>query len=192
MSSILPSANSPLQHALAALTDETDARLNAAVIGQVRDPATCPAEWLPWLAWANSVGLDEGWDFAETEQAKRRLIAEYVTLHAHKGTPYIVRKLFRDLDLGEIDIVENAAALRWNGTAQFNGVYQYGGGEGDWAKYGIVLKRVISNAQAAVLRRILGRIAPLRCELIFMDFRSEAFKWDGTLVFDGTYNFGAA
>lgn len=131
MSGILPSANSPLQHALAELTDETDARLNAAVIGQVRDPAACPAEWLPWLAWANSVGLDEGWDFAETEQAKRRLIAEYVTLHAHKGTPYIVRKLFRDLDLGEIDIVENAAALRWNGTAQFNGVYQYGGGEGD-------------------------------------------------------------
>ena len=82
--------------------------------------------------------------------------------------------------------------MRWNGTAKLNGVYQYGGGEGVWAKYGIVLKRVISNAQAAVLRRILGRIAPLRCELIFMDFRSEAFKWDGTLVFDGTYNFGAA
>lgn len=192
MTSILPGINSPLQHALAKLTGETDARLDADIIGRVRDPGLCPADWLPWLAWANSIGLDEGWDFAETEQAKRRLIAEYVTLHAHKGTPYVVIKLFKDLGLGEIDIIENASSLRWDGKAKFDGLYRFGGGEDDWAKYGVVIKRVVTNAQAAVLRKILDRIAPLRCELIFLDFRAQALLWDGEITFDGQYNYGAA
>lgn len=189
---ILPAVNSPLQHALAALTDATDAALDAEIIRIIRDPAACPADWLPWLAWASSIGLDEGWDFAATDQKRRRIIAEYVTIHAHKGTPFVIRKLFRDLGLGEIDIIENAAALRWDGTASFDGTYQYGGGSGDWAKYGIVIKRALTNAQAALLRKILERIAPLRCELVFLDFRQGALVWDGTIKFDGTYNFGAA
>ena len=60
MSSILPSANSPLQHALAALTDETDARLNAAVIGQVRDPPALPNGCRGWLGQTVSAWMRDG------------------------------------------------------------------------------------------------------------------------------------
>lgn len=47
------------------------------------NPDTCPAELLPWLAWAFSV--DE-WDTTWTEQEKRDVIKASVQVHKHKGT----------------------------------------------------------------------------------------------------------
>ena len=47
------------------------------------NPDTCPAELLPWLAWAFSV--DE-WDTTWTEQEKRDVIKASVEVHKHKGT----------------------------------------------------------------------------------------------------------
>lgn len=47
------------------------------------DPDTCPAELLPWLAWAFSV--DE-WDTTWTEQEKREVIKSSLDVHKHKGT----------------------------------------------------------------------------------------------------------
>lgn len=47
------------------------------------NPDTCPAELLPWLAWAFSV--DE-WDTTWTEQEKREVIKASLDVHKHKGT----------------------------------------------------------------------------------------------------------
>lgn len=47
------------------------------------NPDTCPAEMLPWLAWAFSV--DE-WDATWTEQEKRDVIKASLEVHKHKGT----------------------------------------------------------------------------------------------------------
>lgn len=47
------------------------------------NPDTCPAELLPWLAWAFSV--DE-WDTTWTEQEKREVIKSSLDVHKHKGT----------------------------------------------------------------------------------------------------------
>nr|DAK38741.1 MAG TPA: tail protein [Caudoviricetes sp.] len=189
---IMPSGSTPLQHALAELTAEEAAAIDCREILRAHDAAACDEKWLPWLAWENSIGDAEGWLFAETEAAQRRLIADFVAKHQSKGTPAVIRRLFRDLQLGEIDIIERASSLRWNGQAKFDGTYRFGGEAGDWAKYAVIVRRPVTNKQAVQLRAILGQIAPLRCELVYIDFRSTPLKWDGEITFDGTYNFGAA
>lgn len=188
---IVPGGNSLLQYALADLTEEETAQMDCRVILESKDPAVCDSKWLPWLAWEYSIGAGEGWDFAETEDARRRLVAGFVQKHQLKGTPAAVRQVFRDLGLGEIDILERAARLRWNGEAQFDGSHVFGGAAGDWAKYAVVVKRVVSVAQAEQIKQLLAHIAPARCELLYLDYRSKALLWDGEIKFDGSYTFGA-
>lgn len=189
---IMPSGSTPLQHMLAQITAEELAAIDCREIIRAHDAAACDEKWLPWLAWENSIGDAEGWMFAETEEAQRRLIADFVAKHQNKGTPAVIRRLFRDLQLGEVDIIERASFLRWNGAAKFDGTYRFGGEAGDWAKYAVIVRRPVSNRQAAQLRDILGQITPLRCELVYIDFRNTPLKWNGEITFDGTYNFGAA
>lgn len=193
MDTLIPkSSGSRLQHDLARLSAEEAAELDIDVIRRSRDPQACDEHWLPWLAWERSIGDDEGWRFAETTDARRDLISGYIAKHQHKGTPLVIRQLFRDLKLGEIDIIERAAKLRWNGEATFDGVHLFGGAPGDWAKYAIIVKRAITNEQADILRKILEAIAPKRCELVYIDYRATPLYWNGEIDFDGTYNFGAA
>lgn len=189
---IMPSGSTPLQHMLAQITTEELAAIDCREIIRAHDTAACDEKWLPWLAWENSIGGAEGWMFAETEEAQRRLITDFVAKHQNKGTPAVIRRLFRDLQLGEVDIIERASFLRWNGAAKFDGTYRFGGEAGDWAKYAVIVRRPVSNRQAAQLRDILGQITPLRCELVYIDFRNTPLKWNGEITFDGTYNFGAA
>ena len=74
--SIKPSSSTELQHALSKLTSAELAQLfDLNEIARTRRPVDCPPEWLPWLAWENSIGSDEGWDIAETEAARRRIVA---------------------------------------------------------------------------------------------------------------------
>ena len=188
---VIPSNNSPLQHALAQMTDEEIAAIDWRIINRAHDPMLCDEKWLPWLAWENSISDAEGWKFAETMEAKRVLIADFIHKHQLKGTPYGIRRLFRELQLGEIEILERATRLHWNGEALFDGRNVFGGGEGDWAKYAIILKRVISAKQAQWITQILEEIAPARCELLYIDYRANALKWDGEINFDGAYTFGA-
>lgn len=176
---------------LARLTEQEIAAIDWRVINQAHDPAQCDAKWLPWLAWENSISDAEGWRFAETDSARRRLIADFIAKHQRKGTPAVIRQLFRELGLGEIDILERAASLLFNGVANFDGKYIWGGNVEDWAKYAIVLKRVISVQQAKFIQDMLAEIAPARCELLYIDYRANALYWDGEISFDGAYNFGA-
>lgn len=81
MTSILPPNATKAERALEAA---------AARVGDVptpaRDywnPATCPAWYLPWLAWAVSVDV---WDESWPEAAKRAAIAKSIPLHRRKGT----------------------------------------------------------------------------------------------------------
>lgn len=47
------------------------------------DPATCPAQVLPWLAWHFSV---DSWDASWTEAQQRAVIAASYQMHRTKGT----------------------------------------------------------------------------------------------------------
>lgn len=192
MNSTIPSNNSPLQHALARLTDGETAALDTDAVNRQLDPARCAPAFLPFLAWQRSIETPEGWELAQTDEARRSLIAAFDEIHAHKGTPHAIRQLFRLLQLGEVKIIERVNKFTWNGVANFNGSRTFGGLAGDWAKYSIGLNRPISIRQATQIRAMLEHIAPLRCQLLHLDYRTHPHRWNGEISFDGEYSFGAA
>lgn len=189
--SLIPSNNSPLQHALSQLSSQQIAQIDWRVITQNHSSLHCSAEFLPFLAWENSISDAEGWIFAESETAQRQIIQNYIAKHQHKGTPAMIRQLFRDLQLGEIEIIERASEQQYNGNISFDGKHYFGGNNGDWATYGVVLSRVISIEQGEQIKQILAEIAPLRCRLLYLDFRSNPILWNGEIAFDGSYSFGS-
>ncbi|MDE1465801.1 phage tail protein I [Spartinivicinus poritis] len=85
--SLLPSNASPLEQGLA----DSTGRISdiPAYPNYVWNPESCPANCLPWLAWALSV--DE-WDEAWEEQTKRNVIKASIEVHRHKGTLGAVKK----------------------------------------------------------------------------------------------------
>lgn len=58
------------------------------------NPATCPVELLPYLAWAFSV---DRWDPAWSETAKRSVIAAAFYVHKRKGTISALRRAVEPL-----------------------------------------------------------------------------------------------
>lgn len=78
---MLPPSATAQERALA----ETTERLSNVplLVRESWNPDTCPAELLPWLAWAFSV--DE-WDTTWSEQEKREVIKASLDVHKHKGT----------------------------------------------------------------------------------------------------------
>lgn len=189
--SLLPSSATDLQHALA-LTTAQATDLNHNAIRDSRNPMTCAVDLLPWLAWENSIDDAEGWVFAEGETEKRALIANYIRKHEFKGTPASIRQLFRDLGLGEIDIIEDIGKIRYDGKVTHNGDYIHGSTGGTWATYSIIVKeRPITNDQAEFLKTILRGIAPARCELRQITYTRVAIRYNAVANYDGTYNYGA-
>lgn len=55
---------------------------------EIWDPARCPAEILPWLAYALGV---EDWDSEWTEEQKRAVINQSIPIKQHRGTIGAVR-----------------------------------------------------------------------------------------------------
>ena len=66
------------------------------------NPATCPPELLPWLAWA--VGV-EGWRRDWSEDIKRGRVRSAIDIQRAKGTLYAVRKVVESFG-GQIGIRE--------------------------------------------------------------------------------------
>lgn len=78
--SLLPQNQTALE---AAIANATDPGVSPDVIAKLWDAENCPAELLPWLAWALSVDdWDETWD----EATQRRVIAASIDIHRKKGT----------------------------------------------------------------------------------------------------------
>ena len=87
--SILPSHFSDLERDLEVAID----RLGSIdmPMSTLWNPATCPIDVLPYLAWAMSV---DQWSSAWPESIKRRVVANSLQVHAQKGTrPAVERAL---------------------------------------------------------------------------------------------------
>ncbi len=63
---------------------------------------SCPAELLPWLAWALSVDV---WEDAWSDAQKREVIRRSVEIHKHKGTLYAVEQAIAALGI-EAELTE--------------------------------------------------------------------------------------
>lgn len=80
-SRLLPTGSSPLEVAAAKACAEIEK--TPVSIRELWNPDTCPANLLPWLAWAFSV---DRWDEKWPEATKRAVIRDAYFIHCHKGT----------------------------------------------------------------------------------------------------------
>jgi phage tail P2-like protein len=184
--SLLPSGASAQEVALAM----TVARISDVPIrtSEIWSPDNCPADLLPWLAWA--FGCDE-WSPDWSDEAKRQTIREAVVVQSRKGSVWSVRRALANAGYVAAQIIEGIYGATYDGALTYNGFTTFGATE-EWAKYRVVLERPITNAQADQVRRILKYTAPARCHLVALIFTQVANLYNGELRYDGTYNYGTA
>lgn len=73
-----------------ALETALRADIDLSAVGTLWDPATCPADVLPFLAWGLAISH---WDFDWTEAEKRAAIAAAIPFHQVKGTRAAVEQV---------------------------------------------------------------------------------------------------
>lgn len=88
MNSLLPSGSSTLERRLAqSCGGISDLQVPLRTLW---DPATCPAKFLPYLAWAFSV---DRWDESWEESIRRKVVQDAFYIHQHKGTTSAIRRV---------------------------------------------------------------------------------------------------
>ena len=148
-------------------------------------------EHLPLLAESRSILGADGYWLAESDDARRKLIKGAYELHRYKGTPWAIREIVRRLGFGEVQIIEGLTGQTYDGSINYNGSHVYGAGS-YWAHYRIIMNSVITNDQAALLRKTLAAFAPARCLLAALDYQAVPLRYNGRAAYDGNFNFGAA
>ncbi|WP_073955796.1 phage tail protein I [Thalassospira sp. TSL5-1] len=98
---LLPPNATDLERALEKTTSNIDDI--DVLIDTLWDPWTCPAAFLPWLAWSFSV---DTWDPAWPEMVKRQVIDESYEVHRRKGTRGAVKRALKALNLDPVNIIE--------------------------------------------------------------------------------------
>ncbi|MCP2091327.1 UNVERIFIED_ORG: phage tail P2-like protein [Paraburkholderia sediminicola] len=152
------------------------------------NPDKCPSALLPYLAAEVSV---DGWELAESDDARRALIKAAIPLHQKRGTPWAIREVIRRLGFGEVTLVEGRR-IRWrDGSTTRNGDYLHGDPTA-WAQYIVKLTRPITRDQADNLKAVLERYAPQRSLLASLDYRAAPIRHNGTATRNGQYNRGSA
>lgn len=149
------------------------------------------ASLLPTLAEQLSMLDEAAWLLAESEDARRNLIKNAVTLHRYKGTPWAIRELIRLLGFGEVTLLEGLGGLDYDAQASFDGIRVYGD-TGSWPVYRVFLAQPITNDQAELLRRVLRATAPARCRLASLEYTAVPIRYNQVAAFDGQYNHGSS
>ncbi|KVC61641.1 phage tail protein, partial [Burkholderia ubonensis] len=147
---LLPANQTPLEAALAKVMRPS---VDPEILRTLWDADRCPAAWLPWLAWALAI---DGWELAESEDARRALIKGSMALHRKKGTPWAVREVIRRLGFGEVTIIEGRSGRRRDGTIVRNGEQVHGKASA-WAEYIVKLDQHITRDQADRLWKAIER-----------------------------------
>ena len=162
------------------------------LVRNVWNSQTCPANVLPWLAWALAVNE---WDSSWPEATQRAVIAASAAVHRIKGTVASIKQALAVAGYPGAVVIEGAGgALKYDGSFDrvHDGLDFYGDPLGqNWAMYRVQLPTPISVSQAAQVRRILANTAPARCELEALEFQQVAATYDGTIAHhDGTFTYG--
>ena len=175
---------------LCELLDETFASLDLAAMAVYLVDQVKPS-LLPTLAEQFSLLDEAAWLLAESEDARRNLIKNSVTLHRYKGTPWAIKEIVRLLGFGEATLMEGLGGLTYDGQATFNGLRVYGD-TGSWPVYRVFLSQPITNHQAELLRRVLRATAPARCRLASLEYTAVPIRYNQVAAFDGQYNYGSS
>lgn len=148
-----------------------------------------PAEYLDLLAEKWSVTGYDGWLLAESDEAKRNLIARAVELHRHKGTPWAIREIIRQLGFGEIELIERLSGQKRDGSIKRNALH-FHGDKSKWAHYRIVLQKPITLDQAELIKKVLRNYAPARCVLESLNYQQVAHRHNGKIKRNGQFTRG--
>jgi len=184
MVDLLPPNASALERRLDATMEEsTSLPVN---ISSVWDPATCPIESLPHLAWANSVDF---WADEWPEEDKREVVAQSLQVHRHKGTPGAIKDAIRAAGYGDVEIIEGLDIKAHDGTYVHDGVRRYGGG-GHWAWFIVTAKFPVSIAQAAKIKEIVLRTQREVCFLHSLRYDEALNLHNAAVAYDGTFTHG--
>ncbi len=95
MSSLLPPNATQLEKDAESISERLDAL--PVDIRQLWNPDTCPANLLPWLAWALSL---DAWKPYWPEAVKRQRIKDAINIQRHKGTAKSVRDVVEAFGAG--------------------------------------------------------------------------------------------
>jgi len=138
------------------------------------------------LAWAHS--LDE-WDESWPEETKRAAVQSSISVHRKKGTLGAVRRALAAAGYGDATIVEGYDAVRYDGSASYNGAETHGAPD-HWAEYRVYIDRPITVDQVEQIKRICRAVAPARCRLAEVYYPEAAHRYDGSIAYDGTRLYG--
>jgi phage tail P2-like protein len=185
MSNLLPPNATALERRAAATLAAVD--VLPIPIRDYWDPDRCPAPLLTYLATELAV---DGWELAESEDARRALIKGAMALHRKRGTPWAIREVIRRLGFGEVTLIEGRCIRQRNGIHTRNGNYVHGS-ETAWAEYIVKLSQPITRDQANPLRTTLERYAPQRSQLVSLDYTAVPIRHNGAAVHNGQYTRGS-
>lgn len=182
--SLLPANATPAERAL----EQATARVGAVPtpLRALWNPDTCPAQLLPWLAWA--LGVDD-WEPGWPEEVQRSVIRASIDVHRHKGTVAAIRTAIHAAGYPDAEIIEGWAANLYDGAILYDGSELHASAD-EWAEYRVRLLQPVTVAKANALRRILARVAPLRCHLKVLDYQVASFVYDGEHAYDGSITHG--
>lgn len=128
-------------------------------------PHRCPADFLPWLAYA--VGVEE-WGSDWPESIKRDVIAATPDIRRHRGTVWAVREALRSAGYADAHIEEGLPHLRYNASEVHNGEDDYSGGS-RWAQFRVVADigedQGVGGAERKRLVRLINAAKPVRSVL---------------------------
>lgn len=175
MDSLLPLNRSQLEIAIeqAITSEQINTHNHIETLQHIASPLLAPPEFLPWLAW--TVSVDE-WQSSWSDSVKREVIAQSRTLHANKGSVWAVKKALESVGFGSnSEIVEGAEVRHYDGTLFADGSAYFEGES--WAKYSINVdlgeNQGISAGASANARSVIERVAPARCHLTDIGWKSD-------------------
>lgn len=185
IASLLPPSSTEATHKVEQTLAEKHDVL-AAPIGEFWNAINCPANLLPWLAWAHSIDV---WDSNWSEETKREAINQSFEVHKQKGTLASIKWALSAAGYGDAEVIERYGWEFYNGAATHDGSASHD--EPDhWAEYRVRLARPITIEQADQVRAILATVAPARCHLKALDFTQAFNAYTARINHDGQFTHG--
>jgi len=151
--SILPPNATQLQKDIEAVIASRLSLLDVDVLRRLNNPEQCPANLLPWLAWAMSVDV---WNNDWPLDTQRKVARESVQVHKQKGTIGALRRALGAYLYADIRIEE------W---------FQYGGPPYTFRVYAVFAEEGLSVSDAELIYSTIMQTKNLRSHLEY--FRPE-------------------
>lgn len=166
--SLLPPNSTALERAFESVT--ANEQIPAA--NTLWNAATCPPEFLPWLAW--SIGV-ETWDTTWTVEQKRCALQTQMQISLHRGTVWAVREALRSIGYDDATFTQGLPPVMHDGSVLRNGQSSRDGGN-RWALFKVTLSlgetTAVTAAATARMVEAIRQAKPVRSLLNAIEYES--------------------